>query len=339
MTKKFNPNLIIQSAPEWLQAGGLLSVPAMRPHADVTVNGQLMANALLRRDEWEVLDAEVLDTAKTRLVVAQDLISRGLTVNLGGLGAILSTYERVSDMDGAQIDMDGATEPEEDRVDFDTVTVPVPIIHKGFRLSKRFLEASRTRGETLDVTQVRKSTRVVAEGVEAMIVNGTGIPQVGGNVAYGLTNHPSRLTDTATNYGGGDFGTESNGYKTIKGMIKALEDIGFNGPYGAYFASDQYYELLNRHTDGSGQSELASIVQNLPNLEFIRISRDLTAATGVLFQLDKETIDLAIGQDLVTVQWNSLGGMIEYFRVMTALVPRIKADKNGNCGVAHVTAA
>lgn len=326
-------NAVIQAIEQFMNQHGVLNVNQMRPHAGVH------ANALLRKDEWLELDQAILAVSRPRLIGVQDLVGRGLTRRHSGLGAIFSGYERQSDMDPAVIDMDGGTPGEEDRVEFDQVNVPIPIIHKDFRLSKRHLEASRKLGDSLDTTQAEEAGRKVAEAAEALLFNGTGALTVGGVTIYGYANHPNRVTDTAAGYGGGDFGVEGNGYKTIVGMIDALTAKGFTGPFGLYLASPQYNELLSRHTDGSSKSELNAIMEGIPELEFVKKSFDLAAANGVMVNLSRETVDLAIAQDLVTVQWESRGGMSTHFMVMLASVPRIKADKNNSCGVVHVTGA
>lgn len=324
---------IIQTIRQFMDDGGLLNVNAMRPHAG------LQANALLRKDEWEALDAALLPVARARLIGVNDLISRGLVRQLGGLGSIISSYERSGDMEAAVIDMDGATPPGEDRVDYDRVQVPVPVIHKGFRISKRVLEASRRMGDTLDTTQGQIAARKVSESAEGLLFNGSGAPNVGGNTIYGYTNHPDRVTNTAAGFGGGDFGVEGNGYQTIVGMIDGLQAAGFFGPYGLYLARTQYTELLSRHTDGSSKSQLNVILEGIPDLEFVKPTGDLAAANGVLVNLTAETVDVAIAQDMITLQWQALGGMVEHYRVLAALAPRVKADKNGACGVVHVTGA
>ncbi|MDH5508097.1 MAG: family 1 encapsulin nanocompartment shell protein [Anaerolineae bacterium] len=326
-------DLMIQSAQEYLSSGGLLNVNAMRPHAGVHVN------ALLRKDEWQEMDASLQQIVRPRLVGVQDLISRGLVKRLGGLGSIISGYEQLGDMEAASVDMDGATSTEEDKVDFAPVYIPIPVIHKGFRLNIRHLEASRRMGDSLDVTQAQTAGRKVSDAAEELLFNGTGAPNVGGNTIYGYTNHPKRITDTAANFGGGDFAAEGNGYKTINGMIDALQAKGFYGPYGFYISRTQYTQLRARHTDGSSKSQLNAILEAMTDVEFIKPSNSLADTNGILVQLTPDVIDVAVAQDMITLQWQAMGGMVEHFKVLTALAPRIKYDKNDACGVVHVTGA
>ncbi len=313
-----------------------LDVNNLRPVAN---ERDSVVNALLERYEWEEIDAAVVRVARSNLVAVSDILDEGLIHRLGGLGTLQTTYEQLGDMDAADVSMDGETPGSEDSTPYTPISLPVPIIHKDFRINIRTLEASRRLGDALDTVGVETATRKVNESVEAMLMNGTGLPKVGANQGQGFTNKTQRSSGTAASYGGGDFGTEGNGYKTVNGMINALKALGFNGPFGCYVARTQYGEVTARHTDGSGLSELQAILNNVVDLKYMRPSDNLAAENVVVVNLNKETVDIAIATDLTTVQWVSMGGMVDHFKVMTALVPRVKHDSAGNCGVAHATAA
>ena len=331
------PKAQIVSAPQWVKDGGLLNVNEMRP---IYQNKQdrILHNALLRKDEWEDVDAEVIRVAKQRLVGIQDLTSRGLVRQLGGLGTILSTYEQLSDMSPAEINMSGETAGEEDTQGFNPISIPVPITHKDFRINIRRLEASRRLGDDLEVTQVATATRLVSEALEGLLFNGTGAPTVDGNTIYGYTTLPARDTDTATNYGGGDFGTEENPYDTISGMITELNKKGYYGPFGVYVATTQYGQMRGL-LSGRDVNEIQAIQENFDEIEFLRSSSKLADGNVVVVQLTTDVVDIAIARDIVPVQWVTMGGMVSHFKVMGALVPRLKYDDDGNAGIAHATGA
>lgn len=314
----------------------VLSVNRMRPYVDAK-DPQLQVNAMLRKYDWEVLDAAVYDTAHEQLMVVDDLVERGLTVDLGGLGAIYSTYEMLPEMASANIDMAADTEGENDRASFAPISVPIPIIHKPFTLNLRQIDAARRSGQPLDVTHVIGATRAVRVSLENMVVNGSTI-NVAGNTIAGFTTAPQRISNTATNFGGGDFGTEGNGYKTINGMVNELAQDGFAGPYGAYVSRTQYGQLTRRFTDGSGQTELTALVSLVPGLQYVKPSDRLADGNVVVVQLTRDVIDLAIAQDIIPVMWQEKGGLVSKFIVMGAMAPRIKTD-GSKTGVAHATGA
>ena len=317
-----------------------LDVNTQRPFIEGVGHVQFQGNALLRRYDWEVIDQKVIDIARTPLTVTNDLRNFGLVEPLGGLGTMVTTYERGSDMSAADIDMAADTDGQADAVAFSPVSIPVPIVHKGFTINMRMVEASRRSGTPLDTTQVAIATRKVGDALENMIVNGSTLKS-GGNAIYGLTTHPDRSTDTASNYGGGAFTTEGNAHKTIAGMMEALYAQGYMGPYGCYVAMNRIKNLWARHTDGSGKSEVQTILDNLREggLQYIRPSASLADSTVVLFQLTSDVIDLGVAQDMVTVQSETKGSLVANFKVMTAAVPRVKSDASGACGVAHATSA
>jgi len=329
------PNIAVPVHPsvrEWQNnAYGGMNLNAMRPHLGIH------QNALLRRDEWLELDQVVVETVKVGLVGIQDLIDNGLVKRLGGLGTLLSGYETVSEMTAADVSMDGDVAGEEDNVEYGENFVPVPIIHKDFRISQRKLEASRRMGESLDVTQARAASRVVREQMESMLFNGHA-KQLAGYPIYGYTTAPNRITGTAI----GDFGTAMNGYKTMVKALGALGAFGFNGPFGVYVAQTQYNELFNQSSTSYIKNEYQLIIEGLPQIKYVKPSYSsfgLTAGSLVFTQLDAETVDLAIAEDVTPVQWDERGGAVTKFRVMTALVPRIKSDFNTRCGVLHYTGA
>lgn len=320
------------------------SVKGIKQNADgtqtpVLAPRRVYQNALLRLRDWELIDAEVLDVMRQPLVGVSDLLGAGLTRPLGGIGVSITTYEQISDMTDATVSMSvNPKKGENDQVEFSPVSIPVPIISKPFFLDIRTLDASRRNGhEGLDTTQIRVATRKVREQMESMLFNGSSIV-VDTYHIYGYRNHPRRITDTAANFGGGDFATAKNGHNTLVGMIKALQADGFYGPYGAYVSRNQYSELLRLQGDGSAaQTELEVILRTIPDLKFVKMAPSLPDGECEVIQLTKEVVDYAIGMDVTPVSWQDFGGLINEFRVMAAAVARIKYDANNQCGVAHAT--
>jgi uncharacterized linocin/CFP29 family protein len=300
---------------------------------------KIHTNALLRRYEWELIDAEVNDVMRQPLVGVNDLLSLGLTKQLGGIGTSISTYEQLSDMSPADVSMSVTPKKgEDDRVAFTPQSIPVPIISKPFSLDLRTLDASRRVGESLDVTQARVATIKVRQTIEDMLFNGSSL-LVDTFPIYGYTTHTKRSTATAAGYGGADWSAaDGNAHKTIVGMIKALNDLGFFGNFGLYVNPTQYSEIM--HLTGTGsfsETQLSVIEKTIPDLSFVRRASSLSTGECTLVHLAKETVDLAIGMDVAPVSWQEYGGLVNEFRVMGAIVPRVKYDANDACGVAHAT--
>jgi len=326
----------------------LLSLNRMRPFINkrgqsVYQNGAQQVpvqNGLLRKYEWEEIDAAVLDVHRQPIMGITELLAAGLVHPLGGLGVSISTYEQLSDMTPAGISMSVTpSRGEGDRVDFGSVSVPVPIISKPFQLDLRTLDASRRMSEALDVTQVRVATRKVREAMEEMFFNGSTLKFSEFSI-YGITNQPvvvSENTDTATNFGGGDFGTDGNGHATLVGMIDLLAKRGFNGPFGAYVSPNQYKELLALTGANLSETQLSVILRTIPELQFVKRAPKLTDGVTAMVQFTADVLDLAVGMDLTAISWQEWGGMLTDYRVMTASVPRVKFDSENQAGIAIAT--
>lgn len=328
----------------WLASGEAMDLGAMRPYingrnqsvAYVNQKERMVQNALLRRYEWEQIDAAVLDVVRQPNVALNDFLRLGLTQSLDGLGVTITSYDQLGDMEPAELNMNGEARAQQDRLDFTPQNIPVPLIFKDFQLSLRHLEASRRGGGNgIDTTQAQVATRRVQDRVDDLIFNGE-TKKLGGNTIYGLTNKPERLQKTAGDCGGGDWGTSGNAYKTLNGAIGFLQAMGYPGPFGAYVARTQYSEV-NQLITSTAVSELSAIVSQIPGLSFVKPADKLTAGEMIVWQLSKDVADLAIGQDVTPVQWDQLGGFLVQFRIFTAVTIRVKHDANNNCGIVHVT--
>ena len=67
------------------------------------------------------------------------------------------------------------------------------------------------------------------------------------------------------------------------------------------------------------------------------ISYNVFPFTVLMVQMTPDVARAVVGMDITTVQWESKGGMQVNFKVMGILVPQLREDFNGNCGIAHGT--
>ncbi len=305
----------------------------------VLVERSFYRNALLQKYDWEQIDAVVQDVHRLPLVGIDDLRADGLVYPLDGIGVSITTYEQLTDMSGATVAMNVAVQGDKDRPAFNPVSIPVPIISKPFSFDIRSLSASGRNGHTrLDTTTTRLATIKCREALEDILFNGSDVKSGDASI-YGYTTLTQRDTSTATLYGGGDFGTDGNGHKTLVGMIEALRNKGFRGPYRAYIANTQYSQLLALTGANLSETQLSVILRTIPNLKSVQASDRLADENVIVVQMTVDSVDLAVGQDLTPVSWMEYGGAVSEFRVLGAMVPRIKYDANGNAGVAHATGA
>jgi uncharacterized linocin/CFP29 family protein len=322
----------IIDAPEVLSPGAFAkSLPAHLLASGLNINS-LRTNTLLRKDEWELLDARVVEIAANTLRGIADLRAAGLTVPLGGLGVLVSQYETVSDMTDASVNMAAEVDDEEDRINYTLVGVPVPIISKSFRIDIRSLSASRMHGGLLDTTHVDTATRKVAEMLEYILFNGSTIVQRG-QVVYGYTNHASRNTVS----GGADWGTATNIIPNFNAMLGALIVDNMYGPYKLYLHPDQYVQTFA--LNASTSVPIIRTMESMPGMGpgSIQPTNYITAGQGVLVAMNRDVVDLAIGQDILPVEWDTKGGLTTRWKVLAAMIPRVKADAGGRSGIAHIS--
>jgi uncharacterized linocin/CFP29 family protein len=302
----------------------------------------LVVNSALRKDEWEELDRAIVQAAVAPLNMTQRMIAAGLTRPLGGLGTLIAQYNQISEMTQANVSLSGNASGQKDRVDYDLVGVPVPVIFKEFELNQRYLEASRRLGDSIDTANGAAAARVVGEKVEDLLINGDTSVNLNGNTIHGLTSHPDRNTNTATALGGGDFATISNIMPTFSGILSELKADNYRGPYGVFVADTQYDQMaFNVYSDGSGQSALNRVLQ-IPSIQFIDSSAWLDAGEIVVVNLSRDVVELAYVQQywpITNLEWTSGDGMQSNFKVMTVFAPMVKSDYSGRSGVFHCTGA
>jgi uncharacterized linocin/CFP29 family protein len=324
--------------------GGAAGVDAMRPFLNekneprIKINEKqtMVANdATLRYDEWKDIDRTVLEVQVDRLVAVADLIGGGLTHDLGSLGAIISQWQKSSDMTEAEFSMSGITPGEKDRVVFSTDSVPVPIVHKDFSVNIRHLMASRRQGQGIDVIQASIASRKVAEASEDMLFSGEPITVEGGTI-YGYLNYPDRATvdhavpwDTIAQADNADIIAE------VQTGLAALRAAKHYGPYTMYIPSayegklDEDYRELDTRT-------VRDRIMALSGMKSIKVADRMPANHVVIVQLTRDVVDMAIAQQTSTVQWQSHGPMVTEFKVMACWVPRLKSDFEGNVGICEL---
>ena len=321
------------SSPNAFMAGASQSLIANFIANDFDVNA-LRTNGLLREDEWKALDTTVVGVARKRLAGIADLRARNLTHNLGGLGVLTSEWENASAMTDADVDMSGETPGREDSVAFTTQGVPVPIIHKGYRINIRRLMASRKLGQSIDTVQAAEASRRVVLKLEDILFNGYTLKNDGYSV-YGYTTFPNRLRtniDTAWDASSPDIVGD------VIHMVETAADAGFYGPFVLYVPSN-YWSVLQEDYDTYKDGTWYDRLLRIREIEDVKVSDVIESDEVVMVQMTPDVVDLAMGQDISNVEWNSMGGMVQHMKVMGAMVPRLKSteDEDGNtvAGIVH----
>lgn len=292
----------------------------------------LRTNDTLRKDEWKLYDKEIVQIAKARLIGVSDLVSRGLTMKLNNaLGVTRVEWETDTDMTPANVSMSGIQRAQDDRVEFSLTGIPVPIIHKDFTLNIRHLEASRRSGQPLDTTMAGKAGRVVAEKIEDMLWNGyAGLGS--NNTIYGYTNAANRNTGSVT--ATWVTTTGANILADTLAMIQKAQDDHMYGPYMLYVPIAVMTNLGNDFKTNSDRSILERI-KAVEGIADVRATANLTGTNILLVQLTSDVIQMIDGIQPTMVQWDSHGGMVTNFKVLSIMLPRVRNDSEGQSGIVH----
>lgn len=290
----------------------------------------LRTNALLAYDQWKDLDTAILETVKETLTAVEDLRSRGLTHNVGGLGATMSQWQTLGDMTAADVDMAGVTAGEEDRLEFGTQGVPIPIIHKNYRINFREQLAGGRMGVNIDPLTAVAAARVVAEKAEDILFNGVSIKS-GGYTVYGYTNFPST---NDVDIAGSWNTTPANIVPDVELMLAAADALHMTGPFLFYMPITWWGKLRSdisaTYRTGTYRERLAQYTEVAAWQKTSRLT-----STVVMVQARREVVDLAIGSDVQNIEWSTMGPLVQHNKVLMAMAPRLKVDANSVCGIFH----
>jgi len=312
----------------------IANVNSPQEMADILNVNAMRTNDLLRKDEWTALDTAVIEVQRQRLNGIADLQNRNLTRNLGGLGVLVDQYEQMSDMGDADVDMSGEAEGDEDTIAYTLANVPIPVVHKAYRINKRRLEASRKLGQSIDTTQAEVASRKVRDKSEDILFNGQAGITVNGNTLYGYRTHPNRVTGSVT----AAWTDETNRdiLADVEAMLSDADAKYFFGPFVLYVPTSYWSVLRSDYKSYSERTYLERLRQ-YSEISDVKPADVLPADNITMVQMSRDVVDLAIGQGVTNVEWMSKGNMVAHYKVMAAWAPRVKSDYNGNCGIIHYT--
>ena len=311
----------------------------------------LNTNATLRRDEWKRLDDAVIGISEERLGGVDDLVSAGLTYDLGnGMGTTVLEWHDVSDALEAELTMDGLPRAENDRPEWQHNYLPIPIIHADYEINTRALTVSRNMGNAIDTTMAERATRKINLKLEQMLFTNTTYAwgnkdSRDRNAIYSYVNFPDRDTQTL----GTPWDTpDSSGAPTGKDIVtqiigwkQAMIDNYQHGPFQLYIPTkyetimDEDYVDTNPDTRTTGT--IRERILKIGAIRGIKVIDTLPANNVLMVQMNRETVRLVRGMGIQNVQWKEEGNFVTKYKVMTIQVPQIRSDQNGKCGIVHAS--
>jgi uncharacterized linocin/CFP29 family protein len=306
---------------------------------------QMASNAsTLERDEYETLSDRIIQTYKRALVGLDDLQSEGLTRSIS-LATQVDLWQTVNEVTEAEITMDGEDQSNNDRIQYTTQGVPVPIVHKDFRIPQRELETSRRMNNDLRTDTAAEVSRAVAEMANQLLFQGWN-PAVDTERGDSWELYGYTSSEVSASVSGSDFGTAGNIRDVFTASIDKLMDENNQEPAGdgfiPYISQTQYRQYRNAiDPDGDGNLTVRERIENEFDMEIQepRSVPDYVLPDGEMVMVNPtpDVVELALAEDLQTVEWTSGSGMTNYFKTLWAGAPEIKVDSKNNFGVVHVT--
>lgn len=134
---------------------------------------------------------------------------------------IMSFYPKVSDSGSLSVSMDGRNGGKADQAVVNFAGTPIPILHSEASFGWRQWQVMTRGGGLQSGDSLSNNQRVVAEGLEDMVINGKSSIVVGGSTIYGLKNFPDRNSGT---YGAFDLNgtTGANWVTAFKTTLASL---------------------------------------------------------------------------------------------------------------------
>ena len=329
-----NSNMNVSSLRPFINKRGNPAVTMMNNEGK-PVAKELNTNAVLRKDEWKVIDDKVQQVQRERLIGIDDLVNKGLTYNLTNpMGSTVLEFEKMDDPGSAQVDMDGINRGQNARPSYSTAYLPLPIVHSDFQFNSRVLANSRTRGESIDTTQSENATRRVAEELEKMLFTDTTY-SFGTGAIQSYVNHPDRMTEAIVGWNASGK-TGEDIVNDIKNMKQRMITNQFFGPYAIYIPTE-YETVLDEDYVSSYPKTIRQRIMEIANIDSIKVVDHLANGNVLMVQMTSNVVRLIDGMANTPVQWESQGGMALNFKVMSIRVPQIRSDINGSCGVVHAS--
>lgn len=313
--------------------------------SDFLLNKRIQANGTLRRDEWKQLDDAVMEVARQRLGGIDDLISNGLTYNLGNaLGTTVLEWHDVNDPLEAKVTMDGINRTANDGLEYQTNYLPIPIIHVDYEINERLLAASRNMGNPMDTTLAEKAARRLNEKLEAMlftdITYGFGAhDDRNRNKIYSYINFPDRDAVNLSIPWDHSAITAAGILQDVQEMKAAAIASRHYGPYMLYVPTAYETVLDNDYTTTVNGTTLTigERIKKIRNIKDIKVIDTLPADTVLLVQMTSDVVRLVRGMGVQNVQWKEEGQFITKYKVMTIQVPQIRSDQNGKTGIVQLS--
>lgn len=237
----------------------------------------------------QIKDAIVF-TARKQAVARKIINTRNIS---GGIGVQQWTYDTANEVSDALLTYQ-FTDTAEDWIELARTDVPIPLLHKEFRISRRDLAAAARGGFGISTATVQSAAYKVMNLENQLILNGF--------AADGTNYDIKGLYQSAGNStAGSDFGTVGNPLKSVAAAIDLMQADNITGPYNLVLNPTQYMELATSVLgSGAGEREMAMVKEILEGGNIYSTSFQ-TAGTGMLLaDASAGFFEMIVAQDMTT---------------------------------------
>ena len=257
-------------------------------------------NATLRRDEWKTLDDAILAESRYRLGGVEDLLTNGLTYNLGnGMGTTVLEWHDVNDTFEADVTMDAITRAKGDRPKYQHNYLPIPIIHVDYEINARVLAVSRKMGNPLDTTSAEMAARRVNEKLENMLFTNTTYTfgetdTRDRNSIYSYVNHPDRNQVTLGTNWTASGKSAADLLQDVLDMKASSTSARHYGPWMLYIPTAYEIVLDNDYDTTTPGMTIRERILKIAGIKGIKIVDTLAANNVLLVQMTKDVVRLVV---------------------------------------------
>lgn len=334
------------------------SVEAMRTpgfRMMAKVENEFRALGPLQDKAQVVIDRAVVEVGLQRLTMVADVMAAGLTFPLSDpLSVTQLEWNTISKVGAAQRTMSPSARGENKMPIMLPTRLPIYLTTDQFEIDIRTLKMSQRVGTPLDTNLVKQCTRAVNEALEDALINGATTLDgqnlaVAGYSAPGILTESHVNTQTLTAAAWTTVPVGATVFSEVMSMISKLQADKKFGPYRLYVGTTIGNALdADWATTNSQGLTIRQRLLQIDSLQAIRVADMMTAptnaGTGVgakvaLVQMTSDVVDIVTGQMPTVIPWTSLDGFTIHNLVMAIMVPRVKADADGNSGICVGTTA
>ena len=273
----------------------------------------------------QIKDAIVF-TARKQAVARKIINTRNIS---GGIGVQQWTYDTANEVSDALLTYQ-FTDTAEDWIELTRTDVPIPLLHKEYRISRRDLAAAARGGFGISTATVSSAAYKVMNLENQLILNGYAADGTNYDIK-GLYQSAGNSFDTQS-----DFGTDGKPLEAVAGAIDLMQADNITGPYNLVLNPTQYMELATSILGyGAGEREIAMVKEILEGGNIYSTSFQ-PAGTGMLLaDASAGFFEMIVAQDMTTETEVLQKSKDLWGRVYECVIP-VVYDANAICKLTNI---